>query len=110
AFATKIPHGREHLVWVSWIERERGSAGGEVCAFQHKVPGLPAIGSLIKTSVRRIAPERSRHSRKDCVTACWTDDDLRDPFRVGQTGMAPSLTAVPGFVDPIANRNAIPRP
>ena len=88
----------------------RRGAGREVCAFQDDVPGLAAIGRLIETAVRRIAPERARHRRKDRVAVGRTHDDFCDAFRVGQTDMGPGLAAIAGFVDSVADRNAVARP
>ncbi len=110
AFAPEIPHGRKHFVRVGGIERDVGTTGGEVRAFQREVPGLAAIRRLVEPAIRRIAPERARHGRENRIAARRTDDDVGDAFRIRQTGMGPGLAAIGRFVDSVADRDAVARP
>ena len=92
------------------IHRDVGAAGGKIGAFENQVPGLAAIGRLVETAIGRIAPERARHRRINRVAVFWTNDDLCDAFRVGQTGMRPGFAAIGRFVDAVADRDAVARP
>ena len=110
SFATKIPQAREHLVRISRIERDGRGAGGKVRALQHEVPIFAPVRRFVETAIGRIAPERAGHGRVNGVAVFRADDNLRHALRIGQARAGPRFTAVHGFVNSVAHRNAVARP
>ena len=87
-----------------------GATGGKVGAFENQLPCFAAIGGLVETAIRRIAPQRAGHGGINRVAVLWTDHDLRDALRIVQTGVRPRLAAVGRFVNSVADRHAVSRP
>ena len=86
AFAAEIPHARRGAR-SDWPDPSRSieQPVERLRAFQDQVPRLAAIGRLVETAIRRIAPQRARHGRVNRVAVLRTHDDLRDPLGVRQT-------------------------
>src|SRR5262249_32982744 len=90
------------------IARVQGDIGdaGVFADVEDEVPGLAAVGRLVKAAVTSWAPKRSLGGDVDRVRIAGIDQDLPDVFRVFEADVFPRLAAVGGFVDAVAVSNA----
>src|ERR1041385_3670691 len=74
----KIPHRSKHNVGIVRIEFDVRATGRKIPSLENLLPRLPAIGSLVQTAIRRIAPQRAGHRRENRVAISRINDDSRD--------------------------------
>src|SRR5271165_4055484 len=103
----KIPHTRKQDVGILRAHGNHGAAGGEIAAFQNLVPGFPAVGGLVQSAVIAVAPEFSRNTGVDRVAVLGVHDDFGNALGIGQTHVGPVVAAIRGFVNAIADGNAV---
>src|SRR6202043_416076 len=102
AFAAKIPHARKKSFRVIRIHGNHRAAGGKIRTLQDFVPGLAAIGGLVKPAVLTVAPQLSRNASVYDIAVFGIEQNLGNALGIFQADVGPTVAAVGRFVDTVA--------
>src|SRR5262249_41528680 len=110
AFAAEIPHPGEDRLRVLPVHRDHRAARRSVRALQNLRPRLAAVRGLVEAALVTVAPKLARRADVDRVRVAPIYQNLCDAFGLLQSDVGPILAAVRGFVDAVANRDAVAGP
>src|SRR6266508_901841 len=110
AFAAEIPHSGEDRLRALPVHRDHRTARRSVRALQNLRPCLAAVRGLVEAALVAVAPKLARSADVDRVRVARVYQNLCDAFGFLQSDVGPVLAAVRGFVDAVANRDAVARP
>src|SRR5262249_61761785 len=110
AFASEIPHPGEDRLRILPVHRDHRAASRSVRALQNLRPRLAAVRGLVEAALVTVAPELARGANVDRVRVARIYQNLCDAFGLLQSDVGPILAAVRGFVDAVANRDAVAGP
>src|SRR5262249_4042259 len=110
AFAAEIPHPGEDCLRVLPVHRDHRAARRSVRTLQNLRPCLATVRGLVEAALITVAPELARRADVDRVRVARIYQNLCDAFGLLQSDVGPILAAVRGFVDAVANRDAVAGP
>jgi hypothetical protein len=97
-----LPGGDEHLIRVGRIHHHFDDPGLVVHLRQDVLPRLPAVLALEQPTLSTRPVQPAQGPDEHSVRFGRVDDDLADLVRALQAHVLPSLAAVSGLVDPVA--------
>src|ERR1017187_12607 len=106
----EIPHGCVDGLGILRGHRQHAASGRTIRSGEHFAPGLAAVAGLVNAAFVVIVPQVAGGACVYDVAVLGIDQNLGDVFGILEAGVLPVLAAVDGFVDAVADGDAVAQP
>ena len=106
----EIPHGGVNRFWLLRTASHHGAAAGTVRSRQNFLPGLAAVVRLVNAALVVVIPQMPQGADQNVIAVGGVYQNLRNVLAVFQADVGPVLPAIRGFINAVADRNAVAHP